>query len=177
MHNIEWTKAAGGCGLNLRGEVFAAYVAGVALFAFESAHSRPGAEHFSCIVVGHMTCGADTLEAVQAEGVSRALQAHPADADRKLTRAEFEACVADEYRLRYIPTGVYVIGCCHWGHRTPYKTVEVLADNLQQAMKEGRTLLQPSTVEHIMHVETRPNPAHVDTLIAAGLLEQTLQAP
>lgn len=169
MNDIEWTKAAGGCGLNLKSGVYAAYVAGVALFAFESAVSRPGAEHFTCIVVGHMTCGGYTLEEVQAEAVARALQADPADADRKLTRAEFDACVADEFRLRYIPTAIFVLGVCHYGHQTPYKTVEVKADNLSQAMKEGRVLL-PSTVEHLVHVTTRSNPEHTATLIAAGLL-------
>lgn len=170
MHSIEWKKAAGGCGLNLKQDVYAAYVSGVALFAFESAHSQPGAEHFSCIVVGHMTCGAYSLEEVQAEGMARAKQVNPADADRKLTHAEFDALVADEQRLRYIPTGVYVIGCCYRGHKTPYKTVDVPADNLAQALNKGHQLLQPSTVEHVVHVGTRPNPAHIDTLVAAGLL-------
>lgn len=35
---------------------------------------------------------------------------------------------------------------------------------MQQAMKDGYKMLKPSTVEHICHVETHPNPDHVATL-------------
>lgn len=63
--------------------------------------------------------------------------------------------------LHYIPVAEYTIGLCHYGHKEPYKTIEVKADSMQQAMEEGRKLLKPSTVEHICNVATRPNPDHV----------------
>lgn len=72
--------------------------------------------------------------------------------------------------LKYIPVAEYLIGCCHWGQTTPYKTVTVQADSLEVAMAKGRKRLQPSTVEHIRHLETRPNPAHVAELRAQGML-------
>ncbi len=72
--------------------------------------------------------------------------------------------------LKYIPVAEYTIGCCYYGKTEPYKTVDVKADSLTVAMAKGRELLKPSTVEHIRHVETRPNPEHVATLVAAGLL-------
>ncbi len=71
---------------------------------------------------------------------------------------------------KYIPVAEYLVGCCHWGHAAPYKTATVQADSLQVAMAKGRKLLQPSTVEHIRHLETRPNPAHVAELRANGML-------
>jgi hypothetical protein len=66
--------------------------------------------------------------------------------------------------LRYIPVAEYTIGCCYYGKKEPYKTVNVKADSLSVAMAKGRDILKPSTVEHICHVETRPNPDHVATL-------------
>ncbi|MCK9987766.1 MAG: hypothetical protein AzoDbin1_04238 [Azoarcus sp.] len=72
--------------------------------------------------------------------------------------------------LKYIPVAEYTIGCCHYGKQEPYKTVDVKADSLAVAMAEGRKLLKPSTAEHLCHVETRPNPEHVASLEATGLL-------
>lgn len=62
---------------------------------------------------------------------------------------------------RYIPVAEYDIGLCHYGMTAPYKTVIVKADSLQVAMAAGRKLLKPSSVEHVRHVATRPNPEHV----------------
>lgn len=73
-------------------------------------------------------------------------------------------------QLKYIPVAEYTIGCCHYGHKEPYKTVDVKADSLQVATVKGRALLNPSIIENVCHVETRPNPEHVATLRAAGLL-------
>jgi hypothetical protein len=64
----------------------------------------------------------------------------------------------DSRVLKYFGIGLYVIGCCHYGHTEPYRTVEVVADSLCQAMEIGRAKLSPSLVEHICHVSTRPNP-------------------
>lgn len=62
--------------------------------------------------------------------------------------------------LRYIPVAEYDIGLCHYGNTEPYKTVTVKADSLQKAMADGRELLKPSSVDHVRHVATRPNPEH-----------------
>lgn len=72
--------------------------------------------------------------------------------------------------LRYIPVAVYTIGCCRYGSDTPFKTVEIKADSLDQAMRAGREQLKPSTVQRVVHVDTQPNPDHVATLQEAGLL-------
>lgn len=77
--------------------------------------------------------------------------------------------------LKYIPVAEYTIGCCYYGKKEPYKVVDVKADSLAGAMTKGRKLLKPSTVEHICHVETRPNPEHVATLEKAGLLPRVSQ--
>lgn len=66
--------------------------------------------------------------------------------------------------MGYIPTAEYDIGLCHYGKTEPYKTVTVKADSRQQAMAEGRKRLQPSLVEHICYVATRPNPDYLETL-------------
>lgn len=71
--------------------------------------------------------------------------------------------------LRYIPVAEYDIGLCHYGHKTPFETVTVKADSLQLAMEQGRQLLKPSTVQHVRHVATRPNPEHVATLPSSWL--------
>ena len=63
--------------------------------------------------------------------------------------------------LKYIPVAEYTIGLCYSGHYEPYKTVNVKADSLGQAMKKGRQLLNPSIIENVRHVSTRPNPDHV----------------
>lgn len=63
--------------------------------------------------------------------------------------------------LRYIPIAEYTIGVCSYGRTAPYKSVDVKARSLEKAMEEGRRLLKPSTLEHLCHVETRPNPEHV----------------
>lgn len=49
----------------------------------------------------------------------------------------------------HIPIAEYTIGICHWGHSTPYKTVDAKADSRQEAMEKGRKLLNPSTVEPV----------------------------
>lgn len=69
--------------------------------------------------------------------------------------------------LRYIPVAEYDIGLCYYGKTEPYKTVTVKADSLQKAMEDGRKLLKPSTVEHVRHVATRPNPERV-AMMEAG---------
>lgn len=64
--------------------------------------------------------------------------------------------------MRYIPIAEYTIGICHYFHTEAYKTVDVKADSMAQAMTLGSKLLQPSTVEHICHVATRPNPDYLE---------------
>jgi tRNA nucleotidyltransferase (CCA-adding enzyme) len=71
----------------------------------------------------------------------------------------------------YIPVAVYKFGCCHYGATTPFKTVEVKADSMDAARTAAFELLKPSTVQHLRHIETRPNPLHMMTLVAAGHLQ------
>lgn len=78
-------------------------------------------------------------------------------------------------QLKYIPVAEYTIGCCYYGHKEPYKTVDVKADSLSVAMSKGRELLKPTICEHICHVATRPNPEHVASLEEAGLLTVSLR--
>lgn len=48
-----WQQAAGSCSLNIGDTpVEAAYVNGVALFAYKSPLSRPDASFFQCVVTG-----------------------------------------------------------------------------------------------------------------------------
>lgn len=68
---------------------------------------------------------------------------------------------ADPSVLRYFPTALYEIGCCHYGHRAPYRVIEIAAENLLDAMNRGRKQLAPTTVEHICHVGTKPNPEFI----------------
>lgn len=67
-------------------------------------------------------------------------------------------CIVANSSTRYFPTGLYEIGLCHYGRKEPYKTIEVAAENIRDAMDKGRKELAPTTVEHICHVGTRPNP-------------------
>lgn len=62
---------------------------------------------------------------------------------------------------RYIPVAEYTIGLYRYGAKRPYELAVVKADSMQEAMTIGRESLKPSTVEHIKHVDTRPNPDHV----------------
>lgn len=65
--------------------------------------------------------------------------------------------------LRYFPTAVYTFGLCYYGHHgNPYKTVEVIADNRQDAEKKAWRELKPSIVESICYVETKPNQEFID---------------
>ena len=90
----QWQKAAGSCGFNVEVDVYAAYVNRVALFVF---HSRVG--YYSCVVTGHLSSRGDTLDEAQRVAEVLALDADPREADRKFTRKEFDALVADETRL------------------------------------------------------------------------------
>lgn len=92
---IEWRRAAGSCGINIgKSPVEAAYVNGVALFAFESRLSTPEAPFYSCAVTGHMTCGGNSLEEAKLAGECAALRIDQADSDVKMTKQQFEKVVA-----------------------------------------------------------------------------------
>lgn len=62
---------------------------------------------------------------------------------------------------RYVPVAEYEIGCCYYGHAKPFKTMKVKADSLEEAMILGRKLLTPSTVQHVVHISTSPNPDYL----------------
>lgn len=103
---VDWKQAAGSCGYNIGDTpVMAAYVNGVGLFAWQTSGRPAGARPwFNCVVTGQMTCGGETLEAAQAAGVRVALRDGVTEADRRLSRKQFDAVVADPTRLpRYIP--------------------------------------------------------------------------
>lgn len=98
----EWVLAKGSCGLNVAGDVFGAYVNGIALFSFKwksKSKSKSTKPFYSCVVTGHMTCGGGTLEEAQAKGLARALDAPGSEADQKMSRKEFNALIANNTRL------------------------------------------------------------------------------
>lgn len=104
--SVNWVRAAGSCGYNIGDTpVMAAYVNGVGLFAWQTSGRPAGAKPwFNCVVTGQMTCGGETLEAAQASGVRVALRDGVTEADRRLSRKQFDALVADPTQLpRYTP--------------------------------------------------------------------------
>ena len=64
--------------------------------------------------------------------------------------------------LQYIPVALYTVGVCHYGHKEPYRTVEVEADNRNIAWGLGRVELQPSINESICVVGFKPNPRYLE---------------
>jgi hypothetical protein len=67
----------------------------------------------------------------------------------------------DPMALRYFPLALYTFGCCHYGHKEPYRSGEVAADNLTDAWRKARAELAPGPTEHICYVGTKPNPAFI----------------
>lgn len=61
---------------------------------------------------------------------------------------------------KHIARAIYTIGLCHYGKQSPYKTVEVEADDKSKAITNGRAILQPSLVEHVMYVSCKANEAY-----------------
>ena len=89
----EWKLAAGSCGFNTgTAPIEGAYVNGVALFAWSSNG------HPVCVVTGLGACGGETADHAKAKGVRVAEAEGPRDADRKLSRKQFEAVMADPER-------------------------------------------------------------------------------
>jgi hypothetical protein len=64
----------------------------------------------------------------------------------------------DPMALRYFPLALYTFGCCHYGHKEPFRTGEVAADSLLDAWRKARVALSPGPTEHICHVSTKPYP-------------------
>lgn len=97
---IQWIIAEGSCGYNLGDtQIEAAYVNGVALFAYESSLSKTGVPRYSCGVTGQITCGGKSMEEAKAAGVHQALKYGVLGADRRLTRKQFNEIVANPVRL------------------------------------------------------------------------------
>ncbi len=67
---------------------------------------------------------------------------------------------------RHVPVALYTIGLCHYGAKTPFKTVEVAADSARLAMTQAWIALQPSHIQTVHHVSRRPNPAHAEAMAA-----------
>lgn len=57
----------------------------------------------------------------------------------------------------YIARSIFTIGLCHYGHTEAFKTVEVEEDNKLKAIEKGKVLLNPSTVESVKYIDSRPN--------------------
>ena len=88
----EWKPAAGSCGFNAgSARVEGAYVNGVALYAWSYPYP-------CCVVTGHGSCGGATTAAAKAAGVRWAEEGDPQDADRRLSKQQFEAVMADPAR-------------------------------------------------------------------------------
>jgi hypothetical protein len=101
MQQVEWRVAAGSCGHTIGERVIeAAYVNGVAMFAFEARSGNNSPKFYSCVVTGRMTCGGASLDEVKQAGIDEALRYGTLEADRKMSRKQFEAVVADTTRLR-----------------------------------------------------------------------------
>jgi hypothetical protein len=91
----EWILAAGTCGMNLGDRpVYATYVNGVALFAYQS-----NLGHYSCSVTGQLTCGGDSLHEAMDAGALEALKWGVLEADRRYSRKKFQEIVNDSTRL------------------------------------------------------------------------------
>ena len=58
---------------------------------------------------------------------------------------------------KFIARSIYTIGLCHYGHTEAFKTVEVQEDDKLRAIKKGKSLLNPSTVESVRCIDVRPN--------------------
>lgn len=103
--DIEWILARGSCGFNLGDrQVEAAYVNGVALFAYESPSlSRPNAPFYNCVVTGQMTCGSASMAKAKASGVYEAKKHGTNEADRRLSRKQFLEVINSLERLPYGP--------------------------------------------------------------------------
>lgn len=77
----------------------------------------------------------------------------------------FEGCVKymkiSSLNLRPIPKhierNIYEIGVCHYGHKTAYKTADIPADSQEEALRKGRSQLQPSIVESLVVVGVKSN--------------------
>lgn len=82
-----WRKATSDCGYDAEGDVEAAYLSGVALFAFKPKGSDG---YCQCVVTGVMTCGGANLDEAKAAGVAAALNGGKFEADRRMSKAKFE---------------------------------------------------------------------------------------
>lgn len=92
-----WKLAAGSCGFNVgTRKVYGAYVNGVALFSWVDTTLS---EFFFCSVTGHLTTGGYTREAAQSLGERYARENGREEADRVLSRAQFEKTMNDPTRL------------------------------------------------------------------------------
>ena len=94
----QWRLAKGSCGYSIGDQpVYAAYVNGVALFAFQSGKKPP---FYLCVVPGLMSCGGHTLEEAQAKGVKEAQDYRNwNEYDRRMTREQFLECIENPERL------------------------------------------------------------------------------
>lgn len=67
---------------------------------------------------------------------------------------------------RRVPVALYTIGLCHYGAKTPFRTVEVAADSARLALTQAWIALQPSHIQTVCQVLMRPNPAHAEEMVA-----------
>ncbi len=92
-----WSLAKGSAGFNVAGEVWGAHVNGVALFAYQD--RGPPRPFWLCVVTGHLTAGASTLDSAMVRGESLAMQYGTSGADRTIGRKEFQKIMTDPARL------------------------------------------------------------------------------
>lgn len=82
----EWKQAAGRCGYNVPGPVWGTYYKGTALFAWQH-----GPQWWNGVICGHGSTGGETRELAQARAECWIEGASKRDADRRVTRKQFEA--------------------------------------------------------------------------------------
>jgi ribosomal protein L24E len=69
---------------------------------------------------------------------------------------------SNKFPLVHVPVALYTFGCCYSGHKEPYRTVVVEADDIYEARNKARLFLKCSAVEILRFVKIEPNPAYVE---------------
>lgn len=89
----DWRQAAGNCGFSVPGPVFAAWVHGIALFAFESNLSTPEKPAWFCVITGNHSVTASSLEETKLKGEGAAKIAYTYRSSRNISKEQFENLV------------------------------------------------------------------------------------
>jgi hypothetical protein len=96
----EWAKAKGTCGFSVAGPVFGNFVNGVALFCWRNDYkvheTGEQVERWTCVVTGHLSCSGYSQAEAQQAGAKYARTYGVLGSDRRLSRATFDAKMAEK---------------------------------------------------------------------------------